>query len=178
MPPAEKRIGSTRFDPSWLLLVAAALLLARVGWGVWESYNPPKRAEKVAWVEFEQAEALARASGKPILYDFTAEWCPPCNAMKSELFSDEKHARAIARVLVPVRVLDRQREEGRNAAWVDSLQRAYAVDGFPTLVVYSPKTGRSQRSIGYGGTDATLRWMSQSAFAVQSGVAPDGSPVR
>ena len=178
MPPAEKRTGSTRFDPSWLLLIAAALLLARVGWGVWESYNPPKRAEKVAWVEFEQAEALARASGKPVLYDFTAEWCPPCNAMKSELFSDEKHARAIANVVVPVRVLDRQREEGRNAAWVDSLQKAYAVDGFPTLVVYSPKTGRSQRSIGYGGTDATLRWMSQSAFAVQSGVAPDGSPVR
>jgi thiol:disulfide interchange protein len=177
MPPAEKRTGSTRFDPSWLLLIAAALLLARVAWGVWESYNPPKREEKVAWVEFERAEALARASGRPILYDFTAEWCPPCNAMKSELFSDPKHARVIANIVVPVRVLDRQREEGRNAAWVDSLQKAYAVDGFPTLVVYSPKTGRSQRSIGFGGNEATLRWMSQSAYAVQSGVAPDGTRV-
>jgi len=178
MPPAETRPGSTRFDPSWLLLVAAALLLGRVAWGVWESYNPPKASEKVAWVEFARAEALARESGKPVLYDFTAEWCPPCNAMKEGLFSDEQHAKAIARVVVPVRVLDRAREEGRNAAWVDSLQRAYAVDGFPTLVVWSPSTGRSQRTIGYAGPENTLQWISRSAYAVQSGVAPDGTPVR
>ncbi len=178
MPPAETRPGSTRFDPSWLLLVAAALFLVRVGWGVWESYNPPKKSEKIAWVEFAGAEALAKQTGKPILYDFTADWCPPCKLMKAELFSDEKSAKAITAMVVPVRVLDRQREEGRNAAWVDSLQRAYAVDGFPTLVVYSPRTGRSQMSTGYAGDQPTLQWMSRSAYAVQSGVAPDGTPVR
>ena len=178
MPPAESRTGSSRFDPSWLLLVAAALFLARVGWGVWESYNPPKKSEKVAWVEFTKAEAISRETGRPILYDFTADWCPPCNAMKSELFSDPKAAHAITSVVVPVRVLDRQREEGRNAAWVDSLQHAYDVNGFPTLVVYSPKTGRSQMSTGYGGPEQTLQWISRSAYTVVTGVAPDGTPVR
>lgn len=178
MPPAESRKGSSRFDPSWLLLVAAALFLARVGWGVWESYNPPKKSEKVAWVEFAKAEAISRTTGRPILYDFTADWCPPCNAMKAELFSDPNAAQAITNVVVPVRVLDRQREEGRNAAWVDSLQQAHNVNGFPTLVVYSPKTGRSQVSTGYGGPGQTLQWMSRSAYAVTTGVAPDGTPVR
>ena len=34
MPPAENRTGSTRFDPSWLLLIAAALFLVQVLAGV------------------------------------------------------------------------------------------------------------------------------------------------
>jgi thiol:disulfide interchange protein len=178
MPPAEKRTGTARFDPSWLLLIAAALFLARVGYGVWESYNPPVRAEKVRWVQFDEARAVAATTGRPILYDFTAEWCPPCQAMKAGIFSDDKSARGIEDVVVPVRLLDRLREEGRNPAYVDSLQRAYAVDGFPTLVVYSPRTGRSLMSTGYGGPEQTLRWISQSAYAVQSGVAADGTPVR
>jgi thiol:disulfide interchange protein len=178
MPPAETRRGSTRFDPSWLLLVAAALFLARIGFGVWENYNPPKKSEKVSWVPVEKAEAISRSSGRPILYDFSADWCAPCNAMKTDVFSDPKNARTLESVVVPVRVLDRAREEGRNPAVVDSLQRAYAVDGFPTLVVYSPTTGRSQMTSGYGGPQQTLRWIAQNAYAVQSGVAPSGAPIR
>ena len=178
MPPADRRTGSTRFDPSWLLLLAAVLLLGRIGWGVWESYNPPPKSDEVAWVPFERAVEISRASGRPILYDFTAEWCPPCLAMKDEVFSNPKHVRALETAVVPVQVLDRQREEGRNLAWVDSLQRAYAVDGFPTLVVYSPRTGRSQMSTGFGGAQQMLGWVAKSAYAVRSGVAPDGTPVR
>jgi thiol:disulfide interchange protein len=177
MPPAENPTGSTRFDPSWLLLIAAALFLVRVGWGVWETYNPPKKSEKVRWVQIAEAEAVARTTGKPILYDFSADWCAPCNAMKEGVFSDPKNAKTLEASVVPVRVLDRSREEGRNPAVVDSLQRVYAVDGFPTLIVYSPKTGRSQMSTGYGGPEATLQWIAQNAVAVQTGVAPDGTPL-
>ena len=177
MPPAENPTGSTRFDPSWLLLLAAALFLARVGWGVWENYHPPKKSEKVRWVEFAEARAVSETTGKPILYDFSAEWCAPCNAMKDGVFSDPKSAKALEASVVPVRLLDRVREEGHNAAYVDSLQHAFAVDGFPTLVVYSPQTGRSQMSTGYGGPEATLQWIAQNAVAVRTGVAPDGTPL-
>ena len=177
MPPAEKPRGSSRFDPMWLLLVAAALFLGRVGLGVWETYNPPAKAEKVKWVDFDRAQAVAAGSGRPILYDFSAEWCAPCQQMKEGVFADARLAKALEASVVPVRVIDRMQEEGRNPAWIDSLQKQWRVDGFPTLVVYSPKTGRSLMSTGYGGPERTLRWISQSAYAVQSGVAPDGSPL-
>lgn len=175
MPPAERRTGSTRFDPTWLLLVAAALFLGRVGLGVWERYHPAPKAEKVRWVAYDDAGAVAAVTGRPILYDFSAEWCEPCQQMAEGVFADEEKAKTLEGAVVPVRVLDRVREEGANAAWVDSLQREWNVDGFPTLVVYSPKTGRSLVNTGYGGPDRTLRWIAQSAYAVQTGVAPDGT---
>jgi thiol:disulfide interchange protein len=177
MPPAETPTGSSRFDPSWLLLLAAALFLARVAVGVWETYHPPKKSEKISWVPFERAEALSRESGRPILYDFSAEWCAPCNAMKDDVFADKKNAKIVEQTVVPVRLVDRTREEGHNTAFVDSLQRAYAVDGFPTLVVYSPSTGRSQMTSGYGGPEVTLKWIARNAYAVRTGVGADGKPL-
>ncbi len=175
MPPAEKPRGSTRFDPMWLLLVAAALFLGRVAMGVWEEYNPPKKADKMSWVPHDQAHFEANRSGRPILYDFSADWCAPCQQMNAGVFADAKLARSVESAVVPVHVLDRVQEDGHNPAWIDSLQKQWRVDGFPTLVVYSPKTGRSRMSTGYGGPDRTVRWIAQSAYAVQSGTAPDGS---
>ena len=177
MPPAETRPGSSRVDPAWLLLLGAALLLARAGWGVWESYHPAAKSEHVRWVPFGEAEAVARTTGKPVLYDFSADWCEPCNRMKADVFSNPDFAHAIESEVVPVRVLDRTREEGRNAAWVDSLQRAFAVTGFPTLVVYSPANRRSRMTSGYGGMQATMTWVHQNAVAVRMGIAPDGTPI-
>jgi thiol:disulfide interchange protein DsbD len=106
----------------------------------------------------------ARQAKKPILYDFTADWCAPCQAMKREVFADAAAARQIETLFVPVRVLDRQREEGRNPPEVDSLQQRFHIDSFPTLVVAWPDSGQPTILSGYRGKAMTIQQLSQAVF--------------
>lgn len=165
VPP--RRAGPPRRDPVVLLTLAALLLALRVGLGFHEAPSrtaeiagapaaTPANADAVRWRTLEAGLAEARATNRPVLYDFTAEWCPPCRAMQQQVFADPQAAEEIGIRFVPVRVLDRQREEGRNARWVDSLQARYRVSSFPTLIVAGADGRESRRIEGFMGRNATL----------------------
>jgi thiol:disulfide interchange protein len=160
MPPAEPgaaRSGSTRARPNLLLVAAFLLLVARVAIGVYEERNPPVMPDLVRWRPIEGSEATAREQRRAVLYDFTADWCVPCQVMQREVFADPEAAREIERAFLPVRVLDRMREEGRNTAAVDSLQQRFRVNSFPTLVVVPARGGDPIVIVGYEGKSSTIQ---------------------
>ena len=190
-PPVDETGGSTRRDPLLLLAVAAALLVARVILGFTDhtaaepgqspfqmhgSFSTgstrmttppdvPAGPDMVQWRSIAEGTTEGPRSGRPILYDFTAAWCPPCRALNREVFADPASAAFINQHFTPVRVLDRSREEGRNPPEVEALQERYQITGFPTLVVVHPGGDPPIVLDGYGGKAVTMGALEKAAAA-------------
>lgn len=47
----------------------------------------PAQSEGIVWEkDFKKAQQLARQTGRPLLLDFTASWCKPCEVMDKEFW--------------------------------------------------------------------------------------------
>ena len=106
-------------------------------------------------LSFEDATALAAADGKPLLLDFSATWCPPCQTLAGELLHNPDQADAMAAVHTVV--LDADHAD----SWV--LKDRYGVGGYPTVVLVDPTGAELSRMVGYPGLEPMLAWLDDSA---------------
>lgn len=159
--PAAPARSQSKISPIllWVLLAAA---LFRIVTAVTSKGDAHSGGGLVRWMSGPEASQVAQASGKPILYDFTAEWCGPCKALDSDGWADPGVAAFVKESFVPVRVTDRMREDGKNPAWIDELQRKYRVSAFPTLVVAAPDGREIGITQGYGGKAKLLEFLAGS----------------
>ena len=150
--PAACTRPQSRPSPVLLWVLAAAVLL-RIVTAVMDRGGKAPGGGLVEWQSREKAAALARSTGKPVLYDFTAAWCGPCKLLDRD-WADSDIAGRVNASFVPARVVDRQREDGRNPPEVAELMRRYEISGFPTLVVAAADGTLIGKLEGYRGRQA------------------------
>jgi thiol:disulfide interchange protein len=152
----------------WVMLSRGAGLILFF-WAVWTGYNyfkppvipppiPGQYADTIQWMSIQDGEAEFQKGQKCILYDFTAEWCHYCHILESEVFSVPPVAQFINQYFIPIRVMDRAQEDGKNSPAVADLQRQYGISGFPTLVVRYPNDV-SKKMVGYANADYTVQFL-------------------
>jgi uncharacterized protein len=146
-----------RSIPVWLLALAGLLLAGRIA--LYVTHEPPP--QRVQWLSIEQGFEASRATGMPVLIDFTADWCAPCHELDAQVFQDPELSAEINRRFITIRATDRQKEEGKNAPAVAELQRRYSVNGFPTVVFADPNGTELARMEGFGGRRQFTQVMEQ-----------------
>lgn len=117
------------------LACASLLLVAGVAFAI------PSRGAKVEWTRYDMAALdAARASGRPTIIDFTADWCIPCKELDSRTFSNPAVASEIQR-FTRIKADVTQNNENNQ-----SLLQRYGVVGPPT-VVFLDGNGRELRDL-------------------------------
>jgi thiol:disulfide interchange protein DsbD len=95
--------------------------------------------------EFDAAVRTAQAQGKPILVDFTAEWCVTCKEIDRNVFADPTVRGRLKDVAFIRADVTDYNEASRT------LMQRFGVMGPPTILFMDPKTGQEiapARTIG------------------------------
>ncbi len=122
------------------LSLASLLLVAGVAFAI------PTHGTHVEWTRYDaSALAAARASGKPAVIDFTADWCIPCKELDSRTFSDRDVAAELSRF---ARI---KADVTTNDAANQALLSQYGVVGPPTVIFLDAAGNelRDLRLVGY-----------------------------
>ena len=89
----------------------------------------------IAWLHDEQAAiAQSRATGKPIVADFFADWCAACKELDKHTWNDPAVAREVAEKFVPLKV-----DATDDTPAIDQLTSKYGVPGLPTVLMFACK---------------------------------------
>jgi thiol:disulfide interchange protein len=141
----------------WTAIVALILTVQwpmLKGWYYGET-GAAAPASSVAWrTDLGGALAEARSANKRVLVDFSASWCPPCVAMKHEVWPDPDVARAIDAGYIPVMV-DADRDNGLSAR--------YRVESIPAVLLLDADGRVVKRNDGYLPRSGMIRFLSDAA---------------
>jgi thiol:disulfide interchange protein len=109
--------------------------------------------EPIRW-RIDRAAAIAesRATGKPLLIDFTASWCSACKMMQRHSWSDARVEREVAEHYIPL-ALDLSTDEDGTGP----LSREYGVSSLPLVVQVGER--ETFRTEGYLPPAELLRWL-------------------
>ena len=106
---------------------------------------------KIEWVHsVSEGLLLAKATGKPVLIDFFADWCGPCQQMDKNTFPEKRVIEELARFVAIKGDVSRPSSKGQAAA------KEYGVQAIPTYIFIDTQ-GKQTKHVGYRPPDTFLR---------------------
>ncbi len=109
-----------------------------------ESTQGPKHSA-LAWKPYTKAELdLAREKKRPVLIDFTAEWCGACQEMEERTFPDSRIVEASKEFALL------QIDGTQDSPELSELLKEFKVQGFPTYIFYDRSGERRHDLTGLG----------------------------
>jgi thiol-disulfide isomerase/thioredoxin len=94
----------------------------------------------ISWKTYEEARGAATSSGKPLLVDFTAEWCGFCKKLDRETFGNEQVILLLREHFTTARVdVDKEAD----------LAKKFGVTGIPVVLFLSPRGAELLRIVGF-----------------------------
>ncbi len=141
--------------PSGLLIGLVVLgLVAVLRWGsikelfVGDQFPPTAFEWEHDW---KTAEAAAQEQNKPMLVVFSASWCPPCKAMKREVWPNKLVGEAVMAGYVPLYVDVDEEVHAQKVA-------KYQVSGIPLVAILDAE-GKVKRQANYMSAEETLQFL-------------------
>ncbi|MES2460527.1 MAG: thioredoxin family protein, partial [Armatimonadota bacterium] len=98
---------------------------------------------EAAWAAYSpEAVAKAKAAGKPVVIDFTADWCVNCKQIEKEVFEQPAVAERLSREVVTLRADLTKWADPASAA----LQKEFGFGALPTIVLLD-KDGKENKAL-------------------------------
>ena len=178
-PAAAARVGRG------LMVIAVVLLAARVALGL--SRRGIRSSSPTAWTGSRSCRGLAGAHRTASRSSTTSarSGAGRVRRCSGEVFADRDGAERIDRMFVPVRVVDRTREDGRNPArGRGRCRRASGCEAFPTLVVVHPEAGEPASVHRLPGSGSHARPADAGGVSARTELSrhppalPDSGPIR
>lgn len=98
---------------------------------------------------YEDVLAKAKSQNKPIMIDFSADWCVPCQVMESEVFTNPQLSRVINENFIALQV-DVSQFTGMDIA------EEYGVSIYPTIIFLHSDGNVANRQTGFCKTETLL----------------------
>jgi thioredoxin 1 len=102
------------------------------------------------------ALAESRKTGKPVLVDFWAEWCGPCQEMRQTTWKDERVRQAVNDYVFLELNVDQEEKAASQ----------YGVEGIPHIAVLDSQGRVLKANDGFMSADELLEWLHASGATV------------
>jgi len=145
------RTSTTILNTSSLALTASENLFAFTAPAGSKEINEADLITGKWMSNFEEAKAIAKATGKLMMVDFMATWCGPCKMMEAEVFNSPRF-KSESKDFVLVKIdVDIQKD----------VAGAYGVTAMPTVMFINGDGQVVHKFVGYGGPEQVFGEMAK-----------------